>query len=121
VDDLLDTLKECAARLDDYGSHHTPLGEENTKAALIEPVLKALGGNVFDPDELCVVRSRVKSIVYENDQYNKVESAVSDSTASCGCDGTRLCNVCTGVTTDNDMITLNMKTTRNNVWDKVEP
>jgi hypothetical protein len=52
VDDLLRTLKECARRLDDYKSHHIQLGEENTKAALIEPVLAALGWNIFDPEEV---------------------------------------------------------------------
>jgi hypothetical protein len=52
VDDLVKTLKECATRLDDYQSHHTQLGEENTKAALIEPVLNSLGWNIFDPDEV---------------------------------------------------------------------
>jgi predicted type IV restriction endonuclease len=52
VDTLLGTLKECAARIDDFRSHHTQLGEENTKAALIEPVLKALGWDTSNPDEV---------------------------------------------------------------------
>jgi predicted type IV restriction endonuclease len=52
VDALLGTLKECAARIDDFRSHHTQLGEENTKAALIEPVLKALGWDTSNPDEV---------------------------------------------------------------------
>jgi len=43
VDDLLTTLKDCTTRLDDYRRHYTRLGEENTKAALIEPVLRSLG------------------------------------------------------------------------------
>ena len=52
MDALLGTLKECAARIDDFRSHHTQLGEENTKAALIEPVLKALGWDTSNPDEV---------------------------------------------------------------------
>jgi hypothetical protein len=53
VDDLLGTLKECATRLDDYRRHRTHLGEENTKAALIEPVLRSLGWNTSDIEEVC--------------------------------------------------------------------
>jgi hypothetical protein len=53
VDDLLTTLKDCATRLDDYRRHHTRLGEENTKAALIEPVLRSLGWNTSDIEEVC--------------------------------------------------------------------
>jgi len=53
VDDLLSTLKDCATRLDDYRRHHTHLGEENTKAALIEPVLRSLGWNTSDIEEVC--------------------------------------------------------------------
>ena len=52
MDALFGTLKECATRIDDFRSHHTQLGEENTKAALIEPVLKALGWDTSNPDEV---------------------------------------------------------------------
>ena len=53
MDDLLSTLKDSATRLDDYRRHHTHLGEENTKAALIEPVLRSLGWNTSDIEEVC--------------------------------------------------------------------
>jgi len=61
VDDLLDTLKECASRIDDFRSHRTKLGEQNTKAALIEPVLKALGWDTSNPDEVCHEYRRLSS------------------------------------------------------------
>ncbi|MFJ4513050.1 hypothetical protein [Streptomyces sp. NPDC088816] len=52
MDGLLDTLKQCVERLDRYGSLGRRVGEQNTKAGLIEPVLAALGWDVLEPDEV---------------------------------------------------------------------
>ena len=41
--DLLDTLKQCVERLDRYRRPSQRVGESNTKAGLIEPVIAALG------------------------------------------------------------------------------
>ncbi len=73
VDALLGTLKECAARIDDFRSHHTQLGEENTKAALIEPVLKALGWDTSNPDEV-------------HHEYRRLSNDNPVATRSCFCE-----------------------------------
>src|SRR5512132_626989 len=52
VQDLLDTLKQCVERLDRYRRPSQRVGESNTKAGLIEPVIAALGWDVLDPDEV---------------------------------------------------------------------
>jgi Restriction Enzyme Adenine Methylase Associated len=52
VHDLLDTIKQCAERLDRYRRPSQRVGESNTKAGLIEPVIAALGWDVLDPDEV---------------------------------------------------------------------
>jgi hypothetical protein len=52
VHDLLDTLKQCVERVDRYRRPSQRVGESNTKAGLIEPVIAALGWDVLDPDEV---------------------------------------------------------------------
>ena len=52
MDQLYDALKQCAERLDRYARHGRRIGEQNTKASLIEPVIGALGWDVLDPDEV---------------------------------------------------------------------
>jgi hypothetical protein len=52
VHDLLDTLKQCVERVDRYRRLGQRVGESNTKAGLIEPVIAALGWDVLDPDEV---------------------------------------------------------------------
>ncbi|MFF2326747.1 MULTISPECIES: hypothetical protein [unclassified Streptomyces] len=52
ADDLLDTLKQCVDRLGHYRSLERRVGEQNTKAGLIEPVIAALGWDVLDPEEV---------------------------------------------------------------------
>jgi hypothetical protein len=52
VEGLLDTLKQCVERLDRYRRLGQRVGESNTKAGLIEPVIAALGWEVLDPDEV---------------------------------------------------------------------
>ncbi|EIV94885.1 putative type IV restriction endonuclease [Frankia sp. QA3] len=48
---LQETLKECADRLGRY-RHGRRIGEQNTKASLIEPVIEALGWDIHDLDEV---------------------------------------------------------------------
>jgi hypothetical protein len=52
VEGLLDTLKQCVERVDRYRRLGQRVGESNTKAGLIEPVIAALGWDVLDPDEV---------------------------------------------------------------------
>jgi hypothetical protein len=52
MQDLLDTLKQCVERLDRYRRPSQRVGESNTKAGLIEPIIAALGWDVLDPDEV---------------------------------------------------------------------
>jgi predicted type IV restriction endonuclease len=52
VQGLLDTLKQCVERLDRYRRPSQRVGESNTKAGLIEPIIAALGWDVLDPDEV---------------------------------------------------------------------
>jgi hypothetical protein len=52
VQDVLDTLKQCVERLDRYRRPSQRVGESNTKAGLIEPIIAALGWDVLDPDEV---------------------------------------------------------------------
>lgn len=49
---LRSALQECAERLGRTGRGARRLGEQNTKATLIDPILKALGWDLFDPDEV---------------------------------------------------------------------
>jgi hypothetical protein len=52
MSDLYDVLKHCAERVDRYRQLRARVGESNTKAGLIEPVIAALGWDVLDPDEV---------------------------------------------------------------------
>lgn len=47
---LAETIASVAAKTRKYGGRR--LGEQNTKASLIEPVLEALGWDIRDPDEV---------------------------------------------------------------------
>lgn len=47
---LSDVLESAAAKARKYGGRK--LGEQNTKASLIEPVIEALGWDIRDPDEV---------------------------------------------------------------------
>ncbi|WP_018638772.1 restriction system modified-DNA reader domain-containing protein [Parafrankia elaeagni] len=47
---LLETLGDCVRRLERYGGQR--IGEQNTKASLIEPVIEALGWDIHDLDEV---------------------------------------------------------------------
>ncbi|MET8089792.1 hypothetical protein [Micromonospora sp. NPDC005220] len=50
--DLEDALKQCVERMARFRRQHQRIGEQNTKAGLIEPVIGALGWDLFDPDEV---------------------------------------------------------------------
>ncbi len=50
--ELLDAIKQCEQRLQQYRRLGKRIGEQNTKAGLIEPVISALGWDVLDPDEV---------------------------------------------------------------------
>jgi predicted type IV restriction endonuclease len=50
--DLVETLRRCDKWLDRYEAQGKAVGEENTKAGLIEPILDALGWDIRDPDEV---------------------------------------------------------------------
>ena len=52
MQDLLDTLKQCVERLDRYRRPSQRVGESNTKAGLIEPIIAALGWDVLDSNEI---------------------------------------------------------------------
>ncbi|MDP8923167.1 MAG: type I restriction enzyme HsdR N-terminal domain-containing protein [Chloroflexota bacterium] len=49
---LGETLDQIRERLARYGGRSSSIGEQNTKAALIEPILRALGWDVEDPEEV---------------------------------------------------------------------
>jgi hypothetical protein len=50
--ELRDVLKQCAERLDRFQRNPHRLGEQNTKASLISPIIEALGWDLRDPDEV---------------------------------------------------------------------
>src|SRR4051812_29508496 len=50
--ELYDALKHCGERVDRYQQLRQRVGESNTKAGLIEPIIAALGWDVLDPDEV---------------------------------------------------------------------
>lgn len=52
VADLYEVLRRCEKWLDRYRGQGKSVGEENTKAGLIEPILEALGWDIRDPDEV---------------------------------------------------------------------
>ena len=47
-----DVLKECVQLIDRYRGLSRRIGEQNTKATLIEPVISVLGWDVQDPEEV---------------------------------------------------------------------
>lgn len=50
VQKLLETTSSVVSRIRKYGDRK--LGEQNTKASLVEPILEALGWDIRDPDEV---------------------------------------------------------------------
>lgn len=50
--ELVDTLAVCQKWLDKYQKQGRAVGEQNTKAGLIEPIIEALGWNIHDLDEV---------------------------------------------------------------------
>ncbi|MGW5667747.1 restriction system modified-DNA reader domain-containing protein [Micromonospora sp. NPDC003776] len=52
VFELEDTVKQCVERAARFRRQQQRIGEQNTKAGLIEPVIGALGWDLFDPDEV---------------------------------------------------------------------
>ncbi len=50
--DLRDVVKQCAERLERFQRNPHRLGEQNTKASLISPIIEALGWDLRDPDEV---------------------------------------------------------------------
>ncbi|GAA0708064.1 hypothetical protein Drose_30830 [Dactylosporangium roseum] len=50
--ELRDGIKQSVERLERFRRHPQRLGEQNTKASLIEPIIDALGWDVYDPDEV---------------------------------------------------------------------
>lgn len=49
---LIEALKTCQGRVEKYKPQAKKIGEQNTKASLIEPVISALGWDNADPDEV---------------------------------------------------------------------
>jgi hypothetical protein len=52
VPELRDAIKRNIERLAKFRRHGQRLGEQNTKASLIEPIIDALGWDIYDPDEV---------------------------------------------------------------------
>jgi len=52
VAEVAPALKQVRERISRYGGRSSSIGEQNTKAALIEPILRALGWDVEDPEEV---------------------------------------------------------------------
>ena len=50
--ELEDAVKQCVERMARFRRQHQRIGEQNTKAGLIEPIIGALGWDLFDPDEV---------------------------------------------------------------------
>jgi hypothetical protein len=49
---LREALDQARERISRYGGRSSSIGEQNTKAALIEPILRALGWDIEDPEEV---------------------------------------------------------------------
>ncbi|GAA4705975.1 hypothetical protein GCM10023215_52560 [Pseudonocardia yuanmonensis] len=52
MDELREAIKACAERLDRHRRPNQKIGEQNTKIMLIEPLLQALGWDLYDPEEV---------------------------------------------------------------------
>ena len=52
MDELVEALGRAVKWLDRYRNQPRAVGEQNTKAGLIEPLLAALGWDIHDPDEV---------------------------------------------------------------------
>jgi hypothetical protein len=52
VPELRDAIKRNIERLAKFRRHGQRLGKQNTKASLIEPIIEALGWDIYDPDEV---------------------------------------------------------------------
>ena len=52
MNDLRETIKRCSERLDRHRRPNQRVGEQNTKVMLVEPVLQALGWDLFNPEEV---------------------------------------------------------------------
>lgn len=52
MSELHDAVKQCVDLLERHRRRAQRIGEQNTKAGLIEPVIGALGWDLFDPDEV---------------------------------------------------------------------
>lgn len=50
--ELYDQVKRCAEHVERYKTLRRRIGEQNTKATLIEPIIAALGWDVLDPEEV---------------------------------------------------------------------
>ncbi|MGV9805321.1 restriction system modified-DNA reader domain-containing protein [Micromonospora chersina] len=50
--ELEDAVKQCVERVTRFRRQHQRIGEQNTKVGLIEPIIGALGWDLFDPDEV---------------------------------------------------------------------
>ncbi|MER5454634.1 hypothetical protein ABT008_07620 [Micromonospora sp. NPDC002389] len=50
--ELEDVIKQCVERVARFRRQHQRIGEQNTKASLIEPILGALGWDIVDLDEV---------------------------------------------------------------------
>ena len=57
----METLQRCTKWLNHYRDGSRTIGEENTKAGLIEPILEALDWDIHDPDEVCREYRRLSS------------------------------------------------------------
>src|SRR5215207_2255246 len=49
---LTPALEQVRDRIARYRDRSSSIGEQNTKAALIEPILRALGWDIEDPEEV---------------------------------------------------------------------
>lgn len=59
MSDLADAIQRCGKWLSRHRSQSRPVGEQNTKAGLVEPILEALGWDIREPDEVCREYRRV--------------------------------------------------------------
>ncbi|MEV4712828.1 hypothetical protein [Micromonospora sp. NPDC049374] len=50
--ELEDVVKQCVERVARFRRQHPRTNEQNTKAGLIEPIIGALGWDLFDPEEV---------------------------------------------------------------------